>query len=100
MDLIPKFKCHFHLKAVTQSSLAGFSAILLNQKVRILQINISTSSTNLTFHQGTYCPRESPAPTPCPAGTYNDVEMGVANDVCKNCSANTYNFFTVSYVMV
>jgi len=46
--------------------------------------------------QGTYCERQSSAPVACPSGTYNDAAGGYVPDVCKPCSAGTYNYYTVS----
>ena len=42
---------------------------------------------------GMYCPAQSGSPIPCQSGTYNDVLKGTSVEVCKNCSANTYNMF-------
>jgi hypothetical protein len=39
---------------------------------------------------GHYCPRQSPRPTPCPAGTFNAEQQSSAAAACQPCAANTF----------
>ena len=42
-------------------------------------------------HSGHYCPEASYEATPCPAGTYRNIEEGMSLADCTPCPVNTHN---------
>lgn len=39
---------------------------------------------------GFYCPTQTEDPTPCPASTYRDIELGAAESDCFTCTLGNY----------